>query len=1173
MRLSSIKLSGFKSFCEPISLDFPANRTVLVGPNGCGKSNIIDAIRWVLGESAASGLRSESMEDVIFNGTENNPPRGRAMVEMVFENNKNRLEGKYHGTKQIRIKRTLERDSDSRYYINNSPCRKKDIAEIFAGMGLTGKSDYAIVTQGAVHNIVESRPEYIRAMIEEAADITGYLNKRKETFSHIRSTRENLKGINLNITEIKGRVRTLEKQADSAKAHKENKNQLAELKEQLALSTYRQLMGQKNQSRRRLNELVQKMNEDKNSAGILQLNKQQLAIAVEEERIRLNKELEKQKTLSSKITDIEARQRYESKSLAEKEASLAADEDELKKIASRIVQEQEQLDAAQDELSHQKELKDKTSPTINNDLSSAEEELEQLNQQWRQAMNQAGETRAKHQDVKNRLSSLQEEERRILTTQQKQEQERTEDGTDIVKLKKEYELLNAKIKQLEAQEMKATNEREDARKNSTQINQKYRLVEDSYLKHSTMIEELSKEPSDEKLPNSIKSLLNKIKINPATAWGDKIQITAGWEKALDLVAGQMLQARLTKNLNSALGLLKDTKDVQLELIGDYKNDDSSKEQKFGDKKSLSSMVKAEHIPSFLDHVFACDDLPQAINLRDKLSSHQSLATKNGDWVGKNWAIIQSGTTNNKEYKYSLARKKRLELLNGELNVLSGSKRELAASLSECEKNIKQSNEQIERTHKQIVGLRQNMQQQKEVIIRKQEVTSLWEKRKDEVNKQRHDNKARLKQLKIEISATENEELKSLGEKQKQDEALQIAEKKRAELTALLSSLKSTQRKEGEERNANQVRREELLSLIARLESSIAGAKVRRGTLNNEKEKLLSEIFNLRNALKQHDAELSKLTTEDKDLGAIISKMENQIAEQEKEIRSIDNKMNKAEKDIALAEKDLQQSRGIEQQLELELNEISRRTKVLEGKESIEAMKKMDDLAKVTAYADPKAINSQIKIIERENYRIGDVNMLALAEYQEQKERLDKLLEQQEQINKALDNLHKAIKRIDRESRVKFDKTFKQINKVFSELFNRLTNGGKAKLEEEDTESHGIRIMVRPPGRRNTMLSLLSGGEKSVTAIAFIMAIFHLNPAPFCLMDEADAMLDDNNIKRFNQMLNSMADDIQFILITHSKLSMQEAKHIIGVTMSEPGISRIVSVDMDRALELSRQASA
>ncbi len=333
------------------------------------------------------------------------------------------------------------------------------------------------------------------------------------------------------------------------------------------------------------------------------------------------------------------------------------------------------------------------------------------------------------------------------------------------------------------------------------------------------------------------------------------------------------------------------------------------------------------------------------------------------------------------------------------------------------------------------------------------------------------------------------------------------------------------------------------------------------------EDLIKETFIARNAVKQDDTKLAELTKSSEQLAKVIAVKEkemNKLAERKDEV---DKSLTKGERDLAVLEEKIEQSRGDEQQLELEMGELEKRIPKIAQDTKPQILDELND---------PVSIQTRINILQRENDRMGDVNMLALKDYKEEKEKYDNLLMQEQEINKALDNLNKAIKRIDRESKSRFDATFDKVNKSFGKLFATLTQGGKATLQVDTSENgkNGIRIMASPPGKRNSMLSLLSGGEKTVTAIAFIMAIFQLNPAPFCLLDEADAMLDDHNINRFNRMMDEMAAEaeVQFIVITHSKLSMQNAKHLIGVTMSEPGVSRIVTVDVDKAVELSKASA-
>lgn len=1178
MRLASIKLSGFKSFCDQTSLVFPSDRTVLVGPNGCGKSNIIDAIRWVLGQSTASGLRTDSMDDVIFNGTDDQPPRGRAMVEMVFSNDKKRLVGQYKDLEQVKVKRVLERDNNSRYYINDAPCLRKNITEIFAGMGLTGKTDYAIVTQGAVHNIVESNPDYIRTVIEEVADITTYLNKRKDSLNHIRRTKDNLRTIHSNLAEMKHRVKSLDKQAEMASVYKKNQDELMRLKEHLTLARYNQLMDKKEAKRVTLNQLVQKISETKNNSALWEAQKQELSLTADEKNKDLIAEMTAQRNLMDEIADLDARNKYNRKNLEDKEEQLNTTKKEAVHINQRLQEQSQKLNESRQEL---KALKDKqsggneqsspqdASPSLTA-LRKLETHISDTNKEWQELVNAAMGIHARHKDAEVKLReclSSQENISRQLEELSRQQDTHKNTQVDLTRLNKEQTSITAKISSLGKQEHSLQQDITALDERTAKTETELRTSADEYLRLGTLLEELDKASgeTDKGLSANIKKLLSAMKIDTTGLWGDKVEIADGWEKALDIVASRMLQANFTENISAALASLAKEKDIRVGLIDNSSAGDKEKVDKLGDAKSMAELIKLSNKPSFLNHIYSCNDLQEAIKLRKQLKSYQSIVTPRGDWLGPDWAVLQSENLAADNIG-SVTRKKRQQQLSHKFAKASKEKDTLATTLDKLKKTQRESSAAMAAVRAEMAELKQQAAKIGQEILGKQaRLNESPEINPEDWKQQKDQHKNQLTTIEKQIKEYRSELEKVEQTKNQQDAARNALETQRAELATQLNKLQEERQQQEELQQQEQERREKLLTLISSMETELITLRANEEKMKLRAEELLSDTFTARNTVKQDDQKLAELSKSNDKLAAVIAKKENEQAKLGSKLEDVERNITRGERDIAVFEEKIDQSRGDENQLELELGELQKRLSV-----EAQTEKQKEQLREL---GDPSTIQTRINLLQRENDRMGDVNMLALKDFKQEKEKYDHLLSQEAEINKALDNLNKAIKRIDRESQSRFDATFNKVNTNFSKLFSTLTQGGKGTLQVEKNENgnNGIRIMASPPGKRNTMLSLLSGGEKTVTAIAFIMAIFQLNPAPFCLLDEADAMLDDQNIIRFNAMMDEMAAAaaVQFIIITHSKISMQEAKHLIGVTMSEPGVSRIVTVDMNKAMELSQ----
>ena len=1131
MHIKSIKISGFKSFYRPITIDFPSNFVVLVGPNGCGKSNIIDAVRWVLGESSATGLRSDSLGDTIFNGTDNYAPVGRASIELTFTNTG--TVRKFNNQEYIKVRRSLERNKDSHYYINNTLCRRRDIEELFAGMGLTGKANYAIITQGTVHNLVESKPEHIRLLIEEAANITEYLQKRKETLSHIRNTRTNLKQISVALQATKTRMNVLEKQAQSAQEYKEIQQQLKYLKKELSIALYQELESKKEKIKKKLDHMVQEMDGHKQQANELMVKREELLAEVSRNTPQVKQLLAKQQEINNRIVSLETSQSHNKQRIKEQENRLKAIITEKEHREKVSLKEEKELKEYKSQL---KELRaiGTVDKNLKNELLQNLQVRDRLEQEWQDVLSQVMKEREQKQEIQHRLVLINSDVQ-LFTEKLSILQNRTS-SKSLKEIEAEYSQhtnacmkLERSMQEIETKKKKEEDKIENTKQHVQEIEQK--LIRTKALLHD--LAEIEQESQQE--GNGFSKFL--------ALWSEHIDIPEGWEKAIDHIAYRLSRARITENLEG------DIKDVSRQGTKEIALVETTKTatKRFANIEPLANMLKGKCIPSFFSHIYPCQDLSTALNLRKKLETYESLVCISGEWIGKNWAFINY--ENKRGQNLFVEKRKKRRLVEEEYSYLKEKKL--------LDRALSQSKERIDLLDKELGHIyrihEEKMQQLKELNIEQER-----ENRNEIIIIQKRQEELALIKSEIEQEIKENTNRSTILDAKKES-----LEDQRGVVTQKIAHIKEKDSEQSENNASIQHQREELLRKTASLERSLLEGQKRRKTLLSQEEELLEEQKKQKKEAQKNTSQKERLLQEQRKLEEKIGFHQKAIQEYEREEEQVSISLTTKEKNIALIEKDITQQKEDTQQLTLDLDRL------------ISHNKDPDIYNASKIRMSSRDISELIRQLERKLDRIGEVNQLALREYEEiKKEYQEKELHQTE-IRTALRILEKSVRRIDKKTSTKYASTLKNINAKFNKIFSQLTSGGTAFLEESsaDEEKKGIRIMARSRGRRKTSISSLSGGEKTVVALALIMAIFHLNPSPFCLMDEADAMLDDENIMRFNNMIADMSKEIQFLLITHNKTTIQHAQHLIGITMAEPGISQVVSVDMNQAMDLSKQVEA
>jgi len=993
MQLKHIKLAGFKSFVDPTRISFPTNMVAVVGPNGCGKSNVIDAVRWVLGELSAKNLRGDSMSDVIFNGSDLRKPSGQCSIELLFDNSMGKLGGEYAKYNEISIKRLMTRDGQSNYSINNTSCRRKDVQDIFLGTGL-GPRSYAIIEQGMVSKIVSAKPEEMRSFIEEAAGISKYKERRKETEQRIKKTKENLSRVLDIRDEIKRLINRLQNQANAAEKYK--KFQLEEKDLKLNISI--------------LNSLSAKAQKDKLSSQISSLANQ----------------------ITVKSAEVETQQSTIDQIRTEHSSVLSAFEIAQKNFYS-----------------------------IGADIARYEANIQNLNKTELQ-------TKADLATAKESYSRAIEKESTFDTLNPKEN-----------KLKLNIAILKA----LQANEQK--------QKLEIQINDlesSIALKLEEVQKHQGTIEQIKNDHASlsvsfDEAQSSFSSISTDVARQEANLQNlEKLEV----QSASDLErAKASYQAALEKEINQenlspkekAMNLL----DNILESLGNLgSNGDSIKSKALELKAALTSILK-----------IASD---QSKSMTDEYLQRQNRLEE---------ILLQT------------AEKK--SQIEKELVLFTAKKAESEGSLDSYKSKKSEVNE---------------------LIRKSEELKSASSIELRSLESQKNNLKLDLRTFEVNL---ENASI-----------ILEKAEVKISEINPL-----------------------DFASLdLANLESSLAEIQSSISALSSinlaAPDEYLSRQNNLTELLQQ--TELKK-NEADRELAILIQKSASAEGELntirqtqskvDESIRDTENKKSIAALDLRALEEQSNNLKLDFRTFEVNLDNASQaltRAGLAIGDINPEEFKDMD-----ISNLEQSLAGVQAKIIS-----LGAINLAAPDEIAEESQRMEELDAQLEDLNEALEKLQGAIKKIDAESRLKFDESFNAVNSKIQEIFPKLFGGGKAALEllEGDSLNSGITLTAQPPGKKNATISQLSGGEKAMTALSLVFALFELNPAPFCLLDEVDAPLDDLNATRFVAMVEEMSDRVQFIFITHNKISMEKSDHLMGVTMQEAGVSRVVSVDVKEALKLA-----
>jgi len=1159
MRLSKIKLAGFKSFVDPTTVHFPSNLVGVVGPNGCGKSNVIDAIRWVMGETSARHLRGDSMEDVIFNGSSSRKPVGTAAIELYFDNSDGTLGGQFASYAEISIRRMVSRDGTSQYFLNNTRCRRKDITGLFMGTGL-GPRSYAIIEQGMVSRLVEAKPEEMRSYIEEAAGISKYKERRRETETRMHHTRENLARLADLRDEVEKQIKHLQRQAQIAEKYRTLKQQERQLEAELVamrlaeldrgLTTHRgDLSGRQMAMEAALAGQRQVELDIENARAEHLVASDAFAVtqasyyAVQGEIARLEQTLAHARELRERelrdlgqarasLADVLAEVERDSQALADIEAGIAgfepglaaAREAEAAAVAELQASEAA-LDAWQDEwhafnldVKEQQQARQVEQTRLEH-LDAHQVRLE------RQLQSVEGERLSiSVVDIEARLiaqDNLQAETQQLLTA----EARALEDAGCALTAKREAEQrLGGDIEQLRG-ELEARRGRLDA----------LRVIQNAALGNEEEI--LGGWLADTGLADH-RRLVQQLVAEPR------------WTRAIETVLGDFLQAVCVNDIGEHAASLPDATLVLLEESGDPQDVPAD---------SLAARVQhSGHVRGLLAGVLCAESVGEALDRRASLRPGQSLITPDGVWLGTGWVRISRA----QRYVGMMAREREIRELSTEV---AGNDAQIAA-LGQARFDLRGEIDALERERQQIqVRLTATNRQSLEAA-------SMAATLHQELERARH---------RLDVLAHDEESVRSeLAELRTViDEArarLQAAELRLAEL-----DLQRPGRRDQQEgllaaynvaREAADVQRTAVGQIQIEFESRRAaqGAAVAAlERVTQQRHQLVERIAMLETNTRDSEAPLQAYQLELDEQLARQVEVQADMSRQRDGLTAVEQRVKAGEGRRHELERVVTGEREAVEALRMQVRELEVRGEALTERFAATGFVLADVTAQTPEGADPELWDQRLAQTRVSIERLGPINLAAIDEFSEQSERKTYLDSQHADLSSALETLEHAIRRIDRESRTRFQETFDNINSGLKRLFPRLFGGGHAylTLEGDDVLSAGVTVMARPPGKRNSHIHLLSGGEKALTAVALIFSIFELNPAPFCLLDEVDAPLDEANVGRFCDIVREMSKTVQFIVITHNKTTMEMTKQLTGVTMNEPGVSRLVAVDIDEAVKL------
>jgi chromosome segregation protein len=1166
MRLTKLKIAGFKSFVDPTTVTFPSSLTGVVGPNGCGKSNIIDAVRWVMGEISAKHLRGESMADVIFNGSSARKPLGSASVELVFDNSEGKLGGAYASYNEVALRRAVSRDGTSDYFINGTKVRRKDITQLFLGTGL-GTRSYAIIEQGMISRVIEARPDDLRAFLEEAAGISRYKERRRETESRIGQTRENLDRLNDLREEVEKQIRHLQRQAATARRYQvlkeEERKRQAELFA-LRLAGLDHEAGVRDETSARCETAMHGVIADLRAAeaAIERIRVEQSAKAD-----ALNTIQERFYAAGGDVTRIEQSIQFARDTQHRLRADGEQAQAQVHELTGVIERDRSQLDALAHELATMIPGLDRAHEE-ERAASLGLERCEQALATWQQASDAYAQSVAagqrETQVERARIEQLDNQQHRLLQQRERQEGERAalvqlQPAAALETLAEHADLARdagQKAAEELAQLLKELASARERERGEAEALNAVRARSQQALGQQVSTEALQQAALG-KASGKVTQWLKAQALDGKPRAAQQLRVEHGWERAVETVLGSYLEAVCVDNLDSVTDLLASFDGGHLVVVSANTETSSASP----DLTSLRAKVaEAPYLASVLGPVFAAETLAEALKVRRGLSAGQSVVTRDGVWLGADWLRLSRDP---EPHSGVIEREESLRALRTQTARLEAEVKERERGLDLTREQVRDYEDRRDRFQGEVNRLH------REHVDRRGEHDAA-QARKADTARRLGQLETALADVRAELERAQTDLRSARGRMETAIDALTALEPQRLELESERERLRAEQ---GAARAAAQQALERARELALQVESrrtSHASLETTLVRLEKQLQDLTQRRDDLELKLKDGEAPLAALRQELEAALALRAQVDAELHAARVASEELDALLREREAHRASIDERVESARAALDEARLAAQQVRVRRESIAEQLAATTFELPALLAGLPAEASVEVWETELDDTKAKIERLGQVNLAAIGEFKEQSERKEYLDRQCKDLTDALETLETAMRKIDRETRTRFQDTFDRVNAGLKEKFPRLFGGGHAYLElgEEESESAGVSVMARPPGKRNSTISQLSGGEKALTAVALVFAIFDLNPAPFCLLDEVDAPLDDNNIGRFCDIVREMSRSVQFVFITHNKSTMEMASQLVGVTMNEPGVSRLVAVDVDEAVRMA-----
>ena len=1174
MRLTKLKLAGFKTFVDPTTVLMPGQLVGVVGPNGCGKSNIIDAVRWVLGESKAAALRGESMQDVIFNGSTTRKPVGRASVELVFDNSLGRAAGQWSQYAEIAVKRVLDRSGDSTYYLNNTVVRRKDVIDVFLGTGL-GPRAYAIIEQGMISRIIEARPDDLRMFLEEAAGVTKYKERRKETEHRLQDARDNLARVDDIRMELGGQIERLEGQAEVARqykafaaeltdkqhvlwVHKRNEARDEAARLSRAISDSGNLLEAETARLRAVEADVETARADHYAASDAVHAAQTDMFAANAEVARLESELARQRDTRSRVEARLAQLGADEQSwIAQRETAVRDTvrwQDLLDNASLRVEAAQARhqeaaarLPAAEDAL----RAAEAAASAVRRDLNAAESQIrveDTHRQNAMRALDASNQRRARLAADRGTLQAPDAAaiETMAMTAEAGQEEvARRQDGLGE---------LQQRLPQAQAAHRAALEHERVAQKHLSEA----RARREALVQLQQKVQQTGQ----------IGDWLRRHNLDAATPLWKVVKVEPGWEQAVEAVLRERVNALALDEVTRLDDLLADAPPGATTLALDGAVEPAALGVPGGAVALVEKMQCADArwrrvLLEWLHGIFAVEDLTAFVARRGELPVAGRFVNRAGHMVSPSAVVFHAPDARTHGL---MERQREIDDLVGRIDTL--------------EADLARVREQVEATDEEVSRLQETLNQQRRELQDAQQRLHSHQVELLKLNQARARFEERLAQIVRDESdvdiADRHERDRLQRAEQELARAREMMEAQRARLDSALEAQREGDNALREARALEQSTARDVQEAkfserecVAKLdEISRIGdlAKTQLARIDTERAESLAQ----RDALDEArvEAELGTALDARGAREAQLTSRRDALEGAAARLRELDELRLRTEHVLHPLRDSINDLRLKEQAARLSEEQYQQRLTDAQADEAAV-------MARMPAEVKEGSLVRDINRLTREIAELGAVNLAALDELTSARERKGYLDAQSEDLTTAINTLEDAIRRIDRETREQLIQTFETVNGHFGQLFPQLFGGGQARLvmTGEEILDAGIQVIAQPPGKKNASIQLLSGGEKALTAIALVFSMFQLNPAPFCMLDEVDAPLDDSNTERFCDMVKRMSAQTQFIYISHNKITMEMANQLVGVTMQERGCSRVVEVDIEEALKLRDEVAA